>query len=186
MLPEIIAEAQKYKVGSGFDEGVDVGPLISKESQERVESIIAQSIDQGAVLELDGRGVAVSGYESGNFVGPTVLSNIDRKNIAYTEEIFGPVLVCLEADTLDEAIELVNANPYGNGTGIFTQSGACARKFVHEIDVGQVGVNVSIPVPLPFFSFTGSRGSIRGDVHFCESAVLFLLVHLFLNFRCHF
>ena len=186
MLPEIIAEAQKYKVGCGFDEGVDVGPLISKESQERVESIIAQSIDQGAVLELDGRGVAVSGYESGNFVGPTVLSNIDRKNIAYTEEIFGPVLVCLEADTLDEAIELVNANPYGNGTGIFTQSGACARKFVHEIDVGQVGVNVPIPVPLPFFSFTGSRGSIRGDVHFCESAVLFLLVHLFLIFRCHF
>lgn len=114
MLPQIIAEAQMYKVGSGFDEGIDVGPLISKESQERVESIIAQSLDQGAVLELDGRGVAVSGYESGNFVGPTVLSNIDRRNIAYTEEIFGPVLVCLEADTLDEAIELVNANPYGS------------------------------------------------------------------------
>ena len=186
MLPEIIAEAQTYKVGCGFDEGVDVGPLISKESQERVESIIAESVDQGAVLEIDGRGVTVNRYEGGNFVGPTVLSNIDQKNIAYTEEIFGPVLVCLEADTLDDAIKLINANPYSNGTGIFTQSGACARKFVHEIDVGQVGVNVPIPVPLPFFSFTGSRGSIRGDVHFCKSVVLFLLMHMFpFLFRCH-
>ena len=180
MLPEIIAEAQTYKVGCGFEKGVDVGPLISKESQERVESIIAESVDQGAVLELDGRGVLVNGYEGGNFVGPTVLSNINKKNIAYTEEIFGPVLVSLEADTLDDAIKLVNANPYCNGTGIFTQSGACARKFVHEIDVGQVGVNVPIPVPLPFFSFTGSRGSIRGDVHFCES-----FVNCFLLFRCN-
>eukprot|EP00563_Minutocellus_polymorphus_P002140 CAMPEP_0181047976 /NCGR_PEP_ID=MMETSP1070-20121207/15175_1 /TAXON_ID=265543 /ORGANISM="Minutocellus polymorphus, Strain NH13" /LENGTH=548 /DNA_ID=CAMNT_0023126701 /DNA_START=159 /DNA_END=1805 /DNA_ORIENTATION=- len=166
MLPEIVAEAQRYKVGCGFDEGVDVGPLISEESKKRVENVIAQSVEQGAILELDGRGVAMNGYESGNFVGPTVLSNIGRDNVAYKKEIFGPVLVCLEAETLDEAIDLVNANPYGNGTGIFTQSGACARKFVHEIDVGQVGVNVPIPVPLPFFSFTGSRGSIRGDVHF--------------------
>ena len=168
MLPEIIAEAKGYKVGSGFDEGVDVGPLISKESKDRVESIISRSVEEGAKLELDGRETDVHGYETGNFVGPTVLSNIDVENIAYKEEIFGPVLVCLEVDTLDEAIELVNSNPYGNGTGIFTQSGSCARKFVHEIDVGQVGVNVPIPVPLPFFSFTGSRGSIRGDVHFCK------------------
>ena len=168
MLPEIIAEAKGYKVGSGFDEGVDVGPLISKESKDRVESIISRSVEEGAKLELDGRETDVHGYATGNFVGPTVLSNIDVENIAYKEEIFGSVLVCLEVDTLDEAIELVNSNPYGNGTGIFTQSGACARKFVHEIDVGQVGVNVPIPVPLPFFSFTGSRGSIRGDVHFCK------------------
>ena len=168
LLPEIIAEAKAYKVGCGFDEGVDVGPLISKESKDRVESIISRSAEEGAKLELDGRGVVVDGYETGNFVGPTILSNVDVENIAYKEEIFGPVLVCLEVDTLDEAIKLVNSNPYGNGTGIFTQSGACARKFVHEIDVGQVGVNVPIPVPLPFFSFTGSRGSIRGDVHFCK------------------
>lgn len=172
MLPEIIAEGQRYAVGCGFDDGVDVGPLISRESKGRVESIIAQSVDEGATLELDGRGMVVQGYETGNFVGPTVLSNINTGNIAYKEEIFGPVLVCLEADTLDEAIEMVNSNPYGNGTSIFTKSGACARKFVTEIDVGQVGVNVPIPVPLPFFSFTGSRGSIRGDTHFCKSSAL--------------
>ncbi len=84
----------------------------------------------------------------------------------YTQEIFGPVLVCLETETLDAAIDLINANPYGNGTAIFTQSGSIARKFTAEIDVGQVGVNVPIPVPLPMFSFTGSRGSIRGDLNF--------------------
>ena len=102
----------------------------------------------------------------GNFVGPTLLSNIKTDNAAYTNEIFGPVLVCLEADTLEEAMGIINSNPYGNGCAIFTSSGAAARKFQQDIDVGQVGINVPIPVPLPMFSFTGSRGSIRGDVHF--------------------
>lgn len=109
-------------------------------------------------------------YPNGNFVGPTVLTNVDPKNPAYTEEIFGPVLVCTSVDSLEDAISLINANPYGNGTSIFTQSGAAARKFQHEIDVGQVGINVPIPVPLPMFSFTGSRGSIRGDLNFYGKA----------------
>jgi malonate-semialdehyde dehydrogenase (acetylating)/methylmalonate-semialdehyde dehydrogenase len=108
----------------------------------------------------------VPGFENGNFVSPTILSHVSTDNIAYKTEIFGPVLVCLEADTLEEAMDIINANPYGNGTAIFTASGAAARKFQQEINVGQVGINTPIPVPLPMFSFTGSRGSIRGDVHF--------------------
>jgi malonate-semialdehyde dehydrogenase (acetylating)/methylmalonate-semialdehyde dehydrogenase len=162
-----LAEAgRQLKVGSGFGDGVDVGPLISPESKQRVEHVIGEAEKQGAKVVLDGRGVVVPGFEEGNFVGPTVLSNVTPDNIAYTTEIFGPVLVCLEAETLDEAMEIINNNPYGNGCAIFTSSGAAARKFQHEIDVGQVGINVPLPVPLPHFSFTGSRGSIRGDVHF--------------------
>jgi malonate-semialdehyde dehydrogenase (acetylating) / methylmalonate-semialdehyde dehydrogenase len=115
-------------------------------------------------LELDGRNIKVPGYENGNFVGPTIFSGVTPQMKIYTTEIFGPVMVIVSVNTLDEAIEFVNNNPFGNGTGIFTQSGAAARKFQHEIDVGQVGINVPIPVPVPFFSFTGSRGSKLGDL----------------------
>jgi len=166
-LPDLVAEARKLTVGSGFEDGVDVGPLITRESKERVESIIGKAAEQGAVVALDGRDTAVPGYENGNFVAPTVLANVKTDNIAYQTEIFGPVLTILEAvETLEDAMGIINANPYGNGCAIFTQSGAAARKFSQEIKVGQVGVNVPIPVPLPMFSFTGSRGSIRGDLHF--------------------
>jgi len=166
-LADIVEKAKKLNVGSGFDSKTDVGPLISKESKLRVHSLIEQGVQDGATLLLDGRGVKVSpGLENGNFVGPTVLFGVTRSNRAYQEEIFGPVLVCLAVDSLEEAIEFTNASKYGNGCAIFTTSGANARKFQHEVDVGQVGINVPIPVPLPFFSFTGSRGSIRGDIHF--------------------
>jgi malonate-semialdehyde dehydrogenase (acetylating)/methylmalonate-semialdehyde dehydrogenase len=106
----------------------------------------------------------VPGYEKGNFVGPTIFSGVTTEMKIYTTEIFGPVMVIVGVNTLDEAITLINNNPFGNGTGIFTQSGAAARKFQNEIDVGQVGINVPIPVPVPFFSFTGSRGSKLGDL----------------------
>lgn len=164
---DIVEKASKLKVGSGMDASTDVGPLISKESKARVEQLIQAGVDDGAQLLLDGRNVKVEGEcANGNFVGPSILFGVDGKNRAYTEEIFGPVLVCLHVDTLEEAIQFTNSNQYGNGCAIFTQNGAAARKFQHEIDVGQVGINVPIPVPLPYFSFTGSRGSIRGDVHF--------------------
>ncbi len=119
---------------------------------------------EGAKLELDGRNAKVPGYDNGNFIAPTIFSGVKPGHKVYTEEIFGPVLVLVSVDTLDEAIELVNKNPFGNGTGIFKQSGAAARKFQNEIDVGQVGINVPIPVPVPYFSFTGSRGSKLGDL----------------------
>jgi len=163
-LPDIKAAASRLKVNAGSEAGTDVGPLISRRAQERVLGLIERGVAQGAVLELDGRGVQVPGYEQGNFVGPTLFSGVTTDMDIYTQEIFGPVLVTLAVDTLDEAIALVNRNPFGNGTGLFTQSGAAARKFQSEIDVGQVGINIPIPVPVPFFSFTGSRGSKLGDL----------------------
>lgn len=165
-IPELVERARKLRTGPGMDSKTDVGPLITKASKARVESLIEQGITHGAKCLLDGRGVKVPGFESGNFVGPSWLHGVTKENPAYSEEIFGPVLVSLEVDTLEEAIAFTNSSRYGNGCAIFTSSGAAARKYVHEIDVGQVGVNVPIPVPLPFFSFTGSRGSIRGDIHF--------------------
>jgi malonate-semialdehyde dehydrogenase (acetylating)/methylmalonate-semialdehyde dehydrogenase len=114
--------------------------------------------------------VQVSGYEEGNFVGPTIIADVKADMECYKQEIFGPVLLCMEASSLQEAIEIVNRNKYGNGTAIFTRSGAAARTFQHEVDVGQVGINVPIPVPLPFFSFTGSRASFAGDLNFYGKA----------------
>lgn len=163
-LPDLKALAQKLKVNAGSEAGTDVGPVISKRAKARILELIESGVKQGAKLELDGRDIKVPGFEQGNFVGPTLFSGVTTDMRIYTEEIFGPVLVVLEVDTLDEAIALVNANPFGNGTGLFTQSGAAARKFQSEIDVGQVGINIPIPVPVPFFSFTGSRGSKLGDL----------------------
>ena len=163
-IPDIVAKARTLKVSVGTEKGADLGPLISKPAKSRVESLIEQGVREGAKLELDGRGLKVAGYPDGNFVGPTIFSNVKPEHKIYTTEIFGPVLCLMAVDTLDEAIDIVNRNPYGNGTGIFTQSGAAARKFQNEIDVGQVGINVPIPVPVPYFSFSGSRGSRLGDL----------------------
>ncbi len=163
-IPDIIAKAKTLKVNAGSEKGTDVGPVVSKSAKQRILGLIEDGVQEGAKLELDGRAVKVSGYEKGNFIGPTIFSGVLSQMKIYTTEIFGPVMVIINANTLDEAIELVNNNPFGNGTGIFTQSGAAARKFQNEIDVGQVGINVPIPVPVPFFSFTGSRGSKLGDL----------------------
>ncbi|KAI2654564.1 Methylmalonate-semialdehyde dehydrogenase [acylating], mitochondrial [Labeo rohita] len=146
-LPELVERAKGLRVNAGDQPGADVGPLISPQAKERVNSLIQSGVDEGAKVLLDGR-------------------NVKPNMKCYTEEIFGPVLVVLEADSLDDAIKIVNKNPYGNGTAIFTTNGAAARKYTHEVDVGQVGVNVPIPVPLPMFSFTGSRASFRGDTNF--------------------
>jgi malonate-semialdehyde dehydrogenase (acetylating) / methylmalonate-semialdehyde dehydrogenase len=163
-IPELVAKAKSLKVGPGHVAGVDVGPLISTSACTRVESLIASGIEQGATLELDGRKPQVEGHAQGNFVGPTIFSGVRPGMRIYDEEIFGPVLVIVEVDTLEAAIDFVNANPNGNGTAVFTQSGAAARKFQEDIDVGQVGINVPIPVPVPLFSFTGSRASKLGDL----------------------
>ncbi len=163
-IPDIVAKAKTLKVNAGTVAGTDVGPVISKAARARIEGFIAQGITEGAKLELDGRNPVIAGYEKGNFIAPTIFSDVKPGMRIYDEEIFGPVLVIVNVDTLDDAIALVNANPYGNGTGIFTQSGAVARKFQNEIDVGQVGINVPVPVPVPYFSFTGSRGSKLGDL----------------------
>ena len=162
-IPDLVARAKSLRVGPGHD-NPDLGPLISCAARERVSGLIAKGVAEGARLELDGRHVHVAGFEQGNFVGPTIFSGVKPGMSIYQQEIFGPVLCLLAADSLDEAIDIINANPNGNGTAIFTQSGAAARKFQEEIDVGQVGINVPIPVPVPLFSFTGSRGSKLGDL----------------------
>jgi malonate-semialdehyde dehydrogenase (acetylating)/methylmalonate-semialdehyde dehydrogenase len=163
-IPDIVAKAKSLKVAAGTEKGADLGPVISKNAKNRILGLIDEGVQEGAKLELDGRGVKVAGYENGNFIGPTVFSGVKPGMKIYTTEIFGPVMTIVSVDSLDEAIKLINDNPFGNGTGIFTQSGAAARKFQSEIDVGQVGINVPIPVPVPYFSFTGSRGSKLGDL----------------------
>lgn len=153
------------KPGVWSDESAAYGPLINQQSKEKVLRLIKSAYDQGAEVLLDGSNCKVEGYENGYFVGPTLFNNVSVDMDIYKEEIFGPALLLLKADTLDEAIRIINENPYGNGTSIFTNSGAAARKFQHEIEVGQIGVNLPIPVPLPFFSFTGWRKSFFGDLH---------------------
>lgn len=169
-IPELIERAKALKVSAGHEQGTDVGPMISKDAMKRAEDLITQGIGEGATCLVDGREYSVADYPNGNFVGPTLLDNVKPGMCVYDEEIFGPVLCTTSVDTLEEAIAMTNANPFGNGTAIFTTSGAVARKFQHEIDCGQVGINVPIPVPLPFFSFTGSRASIRGDLNFYGKA----------------
>lgn len=163
-IPDLVVKAQTLKVSGGTEAGTDVGPLVSGAALSRVESLIERGVVDGAILELDGRKPLIAGYEKGNFVAPTIFSGVKPGMSIYEQEIFGPVLALVTVGTLDEAIALINANPNGNGTAIFTQSGAAARKFQEEIDVGQVGINVPIPVPVPLFSFTGSRGSKLGDL----------------------
>jgi malonate-semialdehyde dehydrogenase (acetylating)/methylmalonate-semialdehyde dehydrogenase len=165
-VPDLLEQAKQLKAGFGMDADVQLGPVITPQSRDRINSLIQSALDQGANVPLDGRDMKVEGYPNGNWVGPTVITDINAAMTCYTEDIFGPGLVCMQASSLDEAIEIVNANPYGNGTAIFTRSGAAARKFQFEIDCGQVGINVPIPVPLPMFSFTGSRASHRGQLHF--------------------
>ncbi len=163
-IPEIVARAGRLKVSAGTETGTDVGPVISRTAHERILGLIEAGVAEGATLALDGRGVQVPGYTEGNFIGPTIFSDVKPDMKIYTTEIFGPVLLLMAARDLDEAIAIVNANPFGNGVGLFTQSGAVARKFQNAIDIGQVGINIPIPVPVPYFSFTGSRGSKLGDL----------------------
>ncbi len=162
-VDDIKAKAEGLIVSAGKDDK-DLGPLISPQAKARVEHLIGTGVDEGASLVLDGRGIVVEGYEQGNFVGPTIFDNVTSAMQIYQQEIFGPVLCIMRADSLDEAIEILNANPHGNGTAIFTQSGAAAHKFQQDIQVGQIGINLPIPVPLPMFSFSGSRASKLGDL----------------------
>ena len=163
-LPELVEKAKSLKVNAGTEANTDVGPLVSVQARARVERLIGAGVAEGAQLLLDGRNVKVPGFEKGNFIGPTLFAGVKPEMEIYRTEIFGPVLLVMTAATLDEAIAIVNNNPFGNGVGVFTQSGAAARKFQSEIDVGQIGINIPIPVPVPYFSFTGSRGSKLGDL----------------------
>jgi malonate-semialdehyde dehydrogenase (acetylating)/methylmalonate-semialdehyde dehydrogenase len=173
-IPDFVEQAKKLKVNAGHEPGTDIGPVISCAAKDRVCGLIDAGVKEGAKLELDGRGATPAGYAKGNFVGPTIFSGVKPGMQIYDREIFGPVLCIAEAETLDDAIAMINNNPHGNGTAIFTQNGAAARKFQEDIDVGQVGINVPIPVPVALFSFTGSRGSKLGDLGpYGKQAVMF-------------
>jgi len=166
-IPDLIDKAKVLKVGPGSDPKAAIGPVVTKDSLQRIHQLIQTGIDEGAKLILDGREVVVDPeFRTGNYMGATIFDNSTPNMTIYKEEIFGPVLVIVRADTLDDAIKILNNNPYGNGCAIFTSSGAAARKFQLEADVGQIGVNLPIPVPPPFFSFTGSKASFVGSTNF--------------------
>jgi malonate-semialdehyde dehydrogenase (acetylating)/methylmalonate-semialdehyde dehydrogenase len=158
-------KAESIMVGPGEKEGVDMGPLVTRQHRDKVAGYIDQGVKEGAKLVVDGRGHKVPGNESGFFLGTTLFDNVKPDMKVYQDEIFGPVLVVLREKTLEDAIALVNRNPYANGTAIFTESGGAARRFENEIQVGMVGVNVPIPVPVAFYSFGGWKGSLFGDLH---------------------
>ena len=165
-LVDVVSEkAGKVTVGAGREPGSEMGPVVTAEAKQRIEGLIGAGQRQGARLAVDGRGLVVPGYERGFFVGPTVLDAVTPEMDVYREEIFGPVLSVLRADSVDEAIALVNANPYGNGTAIFTASGEAARRFQRGVKVGMIGVNVPIPVPMAYYSFGGWKDSLFGDKH---------------------
>lgn len=164
-LPEVKEALAKVSPGHYSNAESGYGPQINPQAKARILSLIEQGKNEGATCALDGSDIKVEGYPEGNWVGPTMFTNCTTEMEIYKQEIFGPVLVTLNVDTLEDAIELVNNNPYGNGVSIFTASGHAGRKFQHEIEVGQVGINIPIPVPLPFFSFTGWKGSFYGDQH---------------------
>ncbi|CAZ84480.1 unnamed protein product [Tuber melanosporum] len=154
-LSDVVEQAKRLKVNAGFEEGADLGPVISKHSKERIESLVQSAVDDGATLLLDGRGYKPEKYPNGNFIAPTIISNVKPHMKCYTEEIFGPVLVCMNVDTFEDAVDLINANKYGNGVAIFTNSGATAARFQRDIEAGQVGINTPIPGGNYFYGKSG-------------------------------
>jgi malonate-semialdehyde dehydrogenase (acetylating) / methylmalonate-semialdehyde dehydrogenase len=158
-------KAEEIKVGPGQDESSDMGPVVAPEARERILAYVNRGEQAGATLVVDGRDLVVEGHENGFFVGPCLFDRVTTEMDIYRDEIFGPVVVVLRANSFDEAIELINSNPYGNGTAIFTSSGNAARRFQRKVHVGMIGINVPVPVPLAFYSFGGWKDSLFGDTH---------------------
>jgi malonate-semialdehyde dehydrogenase (acetylating)/methylmalonate-semialdehyde dehydrogenase len=153
------------KVGAYCQKDREMGPVITPDARDRIHGYIDLGVQEGAELVIDGRGVQVTGYENGCFVGATVFDKVEPQMAIYKEEIFGPVLSVVRAGSYEEAVSLINEHEYGNGTAIFTRDGDIARDFSHRIQIGMVGVNVPIPVPLAFHSFGGWKRSLFGDHH---------------------
>ena len=165
MIAGLKTEIAKMKVGPGTDASNDMGPLVSKPHFEKVKGYVNQGVAEGATLLVDGRGVKVPGHEDGYFLGPCLFDNVKPGMVIYQEEIFGPVLGIVRVQTLQEAMDLIDAHEYGNGTCIFTRDGEAARYFSDNILVGMVGVNVPLPVPVAYHSFGGWKRSLFGDLH---------------------
>jgi malonate-semialdehyde dehydrogenase (acetylating)/methylmalonate-semialdehyde dehydrogenase len=166
LVAKIGERVARLRVGPGTDEQSEMGPLVTAAHRDKVASYLDSGAAQGAVLAVDGREHPVTGGEAGGFwLGPSVLDHVTPEMSCYTDEIFGPVLSVVRAGTYDDALSVVNGSPYGNGTAIFTSDGGAARRFTHEVEVGMVGVNVPIPVPMAFYSFGGWKASLFGDTH---------------------
>jgi malonate-semialdehyde dehydrogenase (acetylating) / methylmalonate-semialdehyde dehydrogenase len=165
LIAAVSEKARAVKVGPGRVPDSEMGPVVTSAARERIVGLIGSGAEQGAQLAVDGRGLSVPGHENGFWVGPTVIDEVTPSMDVYTEEIFGPVLVNLRANTVDEAIALINSNPYGNGTAIFTSSGEAARLFQRGVNVGMIGINVPIPVPMAYYSFGGWKDSLFGQSH---------------------
>jgi len=165
IVEKLREKAEEIKVGSGRDKSSDMGPVVTPESRDRIVGYVNRGEEAGASLVVDGRDLVIEGHENGFFVGPTLFDRVATDMDIYTDEIFGPVLVVVRVNSFQEAIDLINANPYGNGTAIFTSSGQAARKFQREVHVGMIGINVPIPVPMAFYSFGGWKDSLFGDTH---------------------
>jgi len=162
---KIVAAAAARKTGDGLEKDVEMGPVITRESRDRINGLIQRGLDDGANLLLDGRAIKVPGHENGNFIGPAILGNVSPESEIYNTEIFGPVLCIVNTETLDDAIELINRSRYGNSACIFTRSGAAARKFRHDVLSGNIGINIGIAAPMAFFPFSGWKESFFGDLH---------------------
>jgi malonate-semialdehyde dehydrogenase (acetylating) / methylmalonate-semialdehyde dehydrogenase len=165
LMPRIQERLQRLKVGPGLEADSEMGPLVTRDHLARVVSYIEQGQGAGAELVEDGRTTRIAGHERGYFLGPCLFDRVTPDMSIYTDEIFGPVLSVVRVQSYDEALGLVNANPYANGVAIFTNDGGAARRFQHEVQVGMVGVNVPIPVPVAYYSFGGWKSSLFGDAH---------------------
>ncbi len=165
LLPRIQERMAKLKVAPGDAEGAEMGPLVTREHFARVKGYVDKGESEGAKLLVDGRGLRIPGHESGYFLGPCLFDRVTRGMTIYKDEIFGPVLSVVRAKTYDEALSLVNDNPWANGVAIFTNDGGAARRFQNEVQVGMVGINVPIPVPMAYYSFGGWKNSLFGDSH---------------------
>ena len=163
--PNIADAAANRTIGCGVESGVDMGPVISPESRERIAGLIARGVTDGAKAAVDGRGASVRGYERGNFLRPTVLTDVNPASELARTEVFGPVLSVMRVNTVDEAIDIINTSPYGNMACLFTASGAAARKFRYEARTGNIGINVGVAAPMAYFPFSGWKDSFFGDLH---------------------
>ncbi|QYL15344.1 CoA-acylating methylmalonate-semialdehyde dehydrogenase [Mycolicibacterium pallens] len=164
LVAKISERATTLKTGDGTKDS-DMGPLVTKAHRDKVASYIDAGESEGAKVVVDGRQVSADGGRDGFWLGPTLLDNVTPEMSVYTDEIFGPVLAVVRVETYDDALALINSNPYGNGTAIFTNDGGAARRFQNEVQVGMVGINVPIPVPMAYFSFGGWKASLFGDSH---------------------
>ncbi len=162
---KFVHAASKLKVGYGLDETVQMGPVISKRHMERVLGYIEKGVEEGAKLILDGREIRVEEYPNGYFIGPTIFDQVEPQMTIANEEIFGPVACIVKARDLDEAIDIIHANPYGNAASIYTSSGQWAREFKYRVQCGNIGINIGIVAPMAFFPFSGSKDSFFGDLH---------------------